>query len=135
MTNRIEDFPVWFELHPLEVAGKLVPWMNQKLQEGYQPEEPIDGPNIWRVQCGDRIVWTGPTRNDRQARDGVLEVFSFRASALVFGMSDTDPNPLRWMNNNNDSAESLERGRAALAAVQNLGTPRVLPVAGEWTLG
>ena len=134
MSNRIDDFPAWFELHPLEVAGTFVPWMKQRLRNGYQPQELMDGPNIWRVASGDRIVWAGTPREDSQGTDGVLRVYDFCASALVFGMSDTHPKTLGWMHIN-DSPEVMERGRAALAGVQDLGPPREFDGATRWRLG
>lgn len=62
ITNRHADLPEWFDLHPSEVSGRLVYWMQKRLDEGHQPQEPIDGPNIWRVLAGDRIAWVGQAR-------------------------------------------------------------------------
>ncbi|HKL83299.1 MAG TPA: hypothetical protein VJ879_12365, partial [Desulfobacter sp.] len=62
ITNRQVDLPDWFDLHPLEVSGSLSYWMQKRLDEGYEPEEPIDGPNLWRVFAGDRIFWVGSSR-------------------------------------------------------------------------
>jgi hypothetical protein len=111
-----------------------VPWMEQRLRNGYQPGAPMDGPNIWRLQRGDRVVWTGPARKNLQNRDGLIGVYDFRASALVVGMSDTDPNPLKWMRLD-DSPESLESARAAVAAIQSLGIPRELDAGSGWRVG
>jgi hypothetical protein len=57
ITSRIEDLPAWFELHPTEVSGfAACSMMQKKLAMGYTPGEPLDGPNLWRVLTGDRIV-------------------------------------------------------------------------------
>lgn len=60
ITNRWQDLPPWFDLHPLECSGALCDWMQKKLREGYEPEEPVEGPNIWRLSAGDRLAWVGP---------------------------------------------------------------------------
>ena len=57
ITNRWQDFPAWFDLHPTEVTNSLMGWMRSRIEARDYPEEPIEGPNIWRVQGGDRIVW------------------------------------------------------------------------------
>ena len=37
ITNRPEDLPEWFELHPTETSGSLVYKMLRRINEGYQP--------------------------------------------------------------------------------------------------
>src|ERR1017187_4605906 len=46
VTNRIEDLPVWFELHPTEVCDVLAMKMMAKIEKGYKPGERMDGPNL-----------------------------------------------------------------------------------------
>lgn len=53
-------------------AGTLAYWMMKKINAGYQPSEPCDGPNVWKVFAGDRLVRVGPTRAGQEAEDGVL---------------------------------------------------------------
>src|SRR4051794_22214945 len=45
ITNRLEDFPSWFQLHPLEICGSLVYKLYKKIEEGDYPDAPVDGPN------------------------------------------------------------------------------------------
>src|ERR1051326_15854 len=42
ITNRPEDFPAWFELHPTEVCGNLAYKMMARMEQGYKPGERID---------------------------------------------------------------------------------------------
>jgi hypothetical protein len=56
ITDRWQDFPDWFDLHPLAVKDRLVPWMQKRLEAANYPKEPLDGPTIWRLKGGDRIV-------------------------------------------------------------------------------
>ncbi|MEW5882131.1 MAG: hypothetical protein AB1761_17020 [Pseudomonadota bacterium] len=85
LTNRVADLPAWFDLHPLEVSGSLVWWMKKRLDEGYGPGDPIDGPNLWRVFAGDRIVWAGPSRRGAPSSNGILGLVEFNQNALVYG--------------------------------------------------
>jgi hypothetical protein len=81
MTDRWADLPAWFELHPLEVAGQAVAEMKKKLEQGFDPSEPLDGPGVWRVNAGDRVVWVTVSGVNR----GVREIFDFKNCALVLG--------------------------------------------------
>lgn len=132
LTNRWVDLPVWFELHPLEVAGRAVSEMTEKLEQGFQPSEPIDGPNIWRVRAGDRLVWVTVSRFG----SGVREIFDFSSCVLVLGETnrelelgtcfgepdDADPPP--------EVASVIRKGFEAAA---RLGTPRTF--SSEWKFG
>ena len=71
ITNRFEDLPPWFELHPLETSGSLAYKMMEKLNAGYEPNEIMDGPNLWRIFAGDRLVWVGTSHGEIDAKDGV----------------------------------------------------------------
>jgi hypothetical protein len=86
MTNRWVDLPAWFDLHPLEVAGQAVGEMMKKLEQGFKPSGPLDGPNIWRAKAGDRIVWITVT----SSRGGIREVFDFSSCALVLGETNRE---------------------------------------------
>ena len=85
VTNNWDDLPVWFHLHPLEVGDSFCPRMSAVLAAGYEPDEPMDGPGLWRVGAGDRIVRVGVDRPDAHGHDGVLDIVSFERSALAYG--------------------------------------------------
>ena len=85
ITNRWQNFPPWFDLHPLEVSGQFIPWMKERMEARDYPEEPIDGPNIWRVKGGDRVVWVGLPRSEQTSVDGVLGIVDCRAAVAVLG--------------------------------------------------
>ena len=56
VTNRLCDLPAWFRLHPLEIAGiQAIREYEPRLDAKDYPDEPVDGPNIWRVLAGDRL--------------------------------------------------------------------------------
>src|SRR5438874_2853857 len=44
ITNRLEDLPQWFRLHPTEVCDSFGYKMMAKVKKGDYPSEPIDGP-------------------------------------------------------------------------------------------
>jgi hypothetical protein len=62
ITNRLADPPGWFHLHPLEDSRSIAGWMKKWPDERHNPEESLEGPDLWRVLAGDRIVWVGPNR-------------------------------------------------------------------------
>jgi len=130
ITNRQADLPPWFELHPLEVSGSLARWMMRRLNEGYKPQEPIEGPNIWRAKGGDRIAWVGNERPGQPTIDGVLALLDCRDSALVLG--DHPDGPLAFTNVKGD-AEVVVKGRQAVRAERTLGPIRSFEP--EWRLG
>jgi hypothetical protein len=132
MTNRWVDLPVWFELHPLEVSGRAVIEMTKELAQGFQPSEPLDGPNFWRVKAGDRLVWVTVFGSS----GGVREIFDFSSCALVLGETNRgmelgvlfgapdegDPPP-----------EVTSLMRKGFEAAARLGTPRRFSP--EWLFG
>jgi hypothetical protein len=81
ITNRWMDLPVWFELHPLEVANRAAYEMMKRLKEGYKPKERFDGPNIWRIKSGDRLAWVSYDHGTSAVR----EIVDFRNCALALG--------------------------------------------------
>src|SRR5262249_5333434 len=85
ITNRWQEFPLWFDLHPTEVTARIMAWMRPRVEARDYPDEPIDGPNIWRAKSGDRIVWVGPPRLDRPNVDGVLSILDCLAAVAVLG--------------------------------------------------
>ena len=85
ITNRLEDLPPWFKLHPTEVCDSFVYKMMAKVEKGDYPSEPIDGPNLWRLKSGDRVAWVGAERPDRHSVNGILAILDCRESALAVG--------------------------------------------------
>lgn len=137
ITNRVADLPAWFDLHHSEVAGVLAFDMLATLQAGHQPQVPLEGPNLWRVNNGDRVAWLGVDRDAQLAPNGVFSVIEFRANALVAGepqhmdleaiatfgsMSHAEPDPT-----------ALALCRAAVDYVRLLGAPRSWSQ--QWALG
>jgi hypothetical protein len=90
ITNRLEDLPAGFRLHPTEVCDSFVYKMVGKFEKGDYPSEPMDGPNLWRLKSGDRVAWVGDERPDRRPVNGVLAVFNYRESTLAVGVADWD---------------------------------------------
>ena len=138
ITNRVQDLPPWFELHPLEAAGSLVYWMMRKVNDGYDPSERCDGPNVWRVFAGDRLVWVGPTRTGLTADDGVLGLISFEDNALVIGepwhISKGSPT-FGDVKEKEPSAPVTLLLRKGLLTACALGPPRIAAADARWTLG
>jgi hypothetical protein len=132
ITNRWADLPDWFELHPREVAGSAVREMKKRLDAGYKPNEVMDGPNLWRLKAGDRLVWVTVA----DWANPVKELLNFRACALalgensnpvfeemmVFGAPGQEPSPA-----------AVKAGRAGFDTAVGLGVPRVFSP--EWTFG
>jgi hypothetical protein len=139
ITNRQVDLPSWFDLHPLEVSGSLVSWMKKRRGERYKPQQPIQGPNIWRIFAGDRIVWVGPNRGGvRSEEEGVLGVVDFKENALVYG----EPFDLSGMfpafggfDRGEVSPEGARLCGAGWDALNRLGLPRVAAADDQWRMG
>jgi hypothetical protein len=135
LTNRAADLPAGFDLHPLEAFGRLVGWMQQKLAAGYNPDAPVDGPNLWRAFAGDRVVWVGPWRAGVEYADGILSLVEFRENALVYG----EPVELDLMFGGFETAdqppEAAKLCNAGWKAVQRAGLPRAAAADGQWCIG
>jgi hypothetical protein len=140
ITSRIEDLPPWFELHPTEVSGAACYWMMKKLESGYRPSEPADGPNLWRVQTGDRLLWVKcPDLQTGQPRHSVI---AFESDALLFGEGHVHPGDLASFISfgapleSSASKELVFQVRAGLEVVRKMGLPRNMPdISAKWTLG
>lgn len=85
ITNRVEDLPDWFQLHPSEACNSLAYKMLDQFNKADYPSQPIEGPNIWRARKGDSIVWLGDSRSDIESYQGILKIFTFSECALVIG--------------------------------------------------
>lgn len=139
ITNRHVDLPDWFDLRPDEVTDSLVGWMLKRLKEGYNPQEPIEGPNIWRVFAGDRIVWGGPDRGGlEKTEEGILGLVDFTENALVygepFGLSGGFP-MFGGFERGEPSPEGVRLCRAGWEALQRLGLPRTATADFQWRIG
>ena len=134
ITNQWDDLPPWFHLHPLEVANSLCSRMGAKLAAGYKPEEVTDGPGLWRVRGGDRLVRVGADRADAHGNDGVLAIVSFDYSALVYGEGGKGALELIFGVPKADAPpQDVQRCRAGYVAGVREGGPRCLDL--EWRLG
>lgn len=136
ITNRWDDLPTWFELHPTEACNRLIPPMQAKLKSGWKPDDICTAPNLWRVQAGDRLAWArSPETRNRQT--GFLDVFEFHANALAYADSSrTDFNAFDCcdIGNAGQEPEAVQACQAAIAFVRQMGIPRTFS-AGEWGLG
>lgn len=130
ITNRWADLPVWFELHPLETAGQAVDEMVKKLAQGFQPSEPIDGPNIWRAKAGDRLVLvTVPDSGSR-------EILDLSSCVLVVGETSREIDMGAFFGEPDDGdppPEVTSACRKGFEAAARLGTPRT--VSPQWRFG
>jgi hypothetical protein len=137
LTNRQPDLPAAFELHHSEVSGVLVPWMIKRFNEGYKPERPMQGPNLWRVRSGDRIAWLGASRDGVQSEHGVLHIVDFKEDALVYG------EPIEWLDdvpafgalNESTLANTKKMCAAALTKIQSYGMPATASAGAPWSIG
>lgn len=132
ITNRWQDLPAWFRLHPLEVANRAVWEMQKRLAAGYKPDEPMDGMNIWRVKAGDRLVRVSLQHPSKP----VQEILTFQDCALVLGENS---NPKRdgtiffGAPDGELSSPAAAAGQAGFKMAAGLGMPREYAV--EWKFG
>jgi hypothetical protein len=137
ITNRLEDLPPWFELHPTEVCDDFVHRLMAKLAKGGYPPQPLDGPNLWRAKAGDRLAWIGTGRPERDSVGDILAIIDFRNCALVIGEGDrgdvTAYLGYGRLTTPEMKIEDVERCRVAVAAVKRLGLPRTWGP--SWMLG
>jgi len=138
ITNRYVDLPPWFDLHPLETSGSLAQRLyGSSISVDQTLGEICDGPNIWRVSVGDRLVWVGKKRSGVEFDNGVLSVITFNEHALVIGEPITLEDGLPGFGGfvqQEQSPESLMLGRRGWEAVKGLGLPHEVNE-GRWTLG
>lgn len=138
ITNRYEDIPDWFTLHPLEVCNRLIPPMQKMLDSGYEPPDPLEAANIWRIKAGDRLAWIGKSRPGLLQQGPILSLVDFRESALVIGENArgiTMDNLYTFgaLTNDKQTPEEIAMVREAIKGVVQLGMPRTF--APEWKLG
>ena len=141
ITNRIEDLPPSFELHPSEVCNHAAWVISERMKAGCTPGEIMEGPNIWRVRVGDRLAWAGPSRPGMEAVDSLLSIVQFEECALVIGESNRRMGLEEFIgfgspSEAGQSPEKVARCRRAYEAVRNLGIPRsIADVNVEWVFG
>jgi hypothetical protein len=101
--------------------------MQAKLQGGYQPNEAIDGRNLWRVRTGDRVVWI--ESGDAHNGDLSQTLVALNSNALVFGERHVHPDDLAWFLSFGAVLEPPDKAmvallHAGLEDVERLGLPR-----------
>ena len=138
ITNRYSDLPDWFDLHPLEVSGGLVEWMRRRLDAGYEPDDPIDGPNLWRIRAGDRVAWVGAPRGGVDGEGSVLGLLNFNVDVLIYGEPLDISRGFPYFggfDQKDQSAESIRLAREGWKAICSLGEPRIAAADPQWRLG
>ena len=137
ITNRLEDLPPWFKLHPAEVCDSFVYKMRAQVEKGDYPTEPINGPNLWRLKSGDRVAWVGADRPDRRSADGILAILECRDCALAVGEANSgsvkELTGFGAPTTTEMKSEDVVRCQAAVEAVKRLGVPRTWGP--DWMLG
>ncbi len=137
ITNAREDLPDWFELHPTETSGSLAREMLKRLDEGYQPGEIMDGPNLWRVMAGDRLAWIGASRTGLESIGGILSIVDFRCCALVVAeidAKDIDELTAFGTPSRLDDPGAIALARHSATVIRRMGPAHVLGIP-PWTLG
>jgi hypothetical protein len=136
LTNRWEDIPSWFELHPLETKDLFVYRMMKKLDDGFEPDSIMDGPNILRVNAGDTIVWFGKSRSDIKSENGVLGVIKMYSNALMLGEASSVKSvmdALRFGSVEECSQDEIKQVHSVLNKLREEGFPRTYST--SWKLG
>lgn len=137
ITNRLEDLPPWFRLHPIEVCDSFVYKMMAKVERGDYQSEPMDGPNLWRLKSGDRVAWVGAERPERPSVNGILAILDCDKCALAVGEGNWDSvrefAGFGALTTPNMNAEDSARCEAAVKFVKQLGLPHTWH--SEWLLG
>lgn len=133
ITNRCADLPVWFELHPAEVADAAALQMVERLNAGYRPQEPVDAPNIWRARAGERLVWV----TTREPRQPVRQILNLGACVVAIGENSTSvlDSLLHFGEPAGTELQPLEVAvmRSGFNAAAALGTPREFSP--KWRIG
>lgn len=136
LTNRVEDLPNWFQLYPTEVCNILAYKILDKFNNGEYPEQPIDGPNIWRVRSSDRVIWIGDERPDIESYDGLLKIFDISECCLLIGDpmdGIADYIGFSGIDNDEDAKLRIKQTRKAMGIVKGMGISREISI--EWYLG
>jgi hypothetical protein len=137
-TNRLEDLSPGFQLHPTEVCNSFAYRLMPKIEKGDYPDEPISGPNLWKLRSGDRVAWVGEERPGRRSVTGVLAILDCDECALAVGEGDKEKGLEGFIGFGRPSTPTMRptdvvRCQAAVRAVKQLGLPRTWGP--EWVLG
>lgn len=137
ITNRFEDLPPWFELHPTEAVRRVSLELKKKIQAGYEPGEIMDLPNLWRVLAGDFLVHIGEPDSVNPQGKQLLSILVFEENALVVGESEErgvpDPTFGDLSKDKLDDNEVMWCRRALSVIRHKIG--RQDSMADEWRLG
>jgi len=135
ITNRLQDLPAWFQVHPSEVCNGLAFQFLRDIGERATPEEPMEVANVWRVLAGDYIAWIGPSRPTTQAHDHLLALAVFHASTAVIGQPQTlDLHDMLGFRAPAGAA-SPEQSAALRAVARHVSQLPARYLALEWALG
>lgn len=134
LTSRWEDIPSWFSLHPSEVRGHYLPRMRELSDAGQAGSEIVEGPNVWRVRAGDRLVWVGLPRLNTMSSEGVLGLLEARTDLLALGPDRLIADILEGVPSKPLADETIAALRLGLEGATQLGLPRVM-AQGRWGLG
>ncbi len=85
LTNRLEDVPDWLDLLPSELTGRYLAQAFDRLKRSVVPRQPVELPNLWRLQAGDLLLCMGDSRGLYADTGGVLALIECHASALLLG--------------------------------------------------
>ena len=112
ITNRLEDLPPWFKLHPTEICDSFVYKLREKVERGDYPDEPLDGPTVKAVKglaCPVRGGQTGCWANRRAGSDAGRQ----RASNISV-RADFDIVPDATESTRSTNSSSLKSGSQSL---------------------
>ena len=135
ITNKDDELPPGFELHPTEVCNELAQKMVAKMKSGWKPKEIIHYPSVWRVRAGDRVAIIGERPHLEDAM--FCGLFEFSESALVYWL---------WLGGQLPTIEEItcavpqegdkqceEWMMRAYSKVRSMGVPNTF--AEDWSLG
>jgi hypothetical protein len=111
--------------------------LREKVERGDYPDEPLDGPDLWRLKSGDRVAWVGADRGERHSVNGILATLDCHDCALLIG--ERDRGGLEEFvgfgrpSTPNLKPEDLEICQGAVKVVKGLGLPRTWGP--DWILG
>lgn len=135
ITNRIEDIPPWFEIHPLETSGIIALKMTERLESEYRPSDPMDGPNMWKVLAGDRIVWIQVSQN-AGVDENIRKIFEFEQNVLVVGNPDRTHDLFNFDPVCTHATDEMASAfRLGINTATGFGSPRTLAADRQWRLG
>ena len=109
--------------------------MQRKLAGGHNPDAPMEGPSLWRVFAGDRVVWIGPRRAGVEYADGILSHIEFRENAWVYGEPVELGSLFGGFAGGDPPPEAAKLCKVGWGAVQGAGLPRVAAADGQWCIG